>query len=330
MSYYGTILMTRADVLMTSLPHLSSIGFQHRQLRELGDGWQVLATSGGDDPPDMEEAVGAAAGWWKAPVFGAYVADGCAQIHGAADGVATWSGHLPDATDVDCGMLHRPRVSAGATLDDLEAHIAGWAAAAGLKLSTARLRRALRHRHEWQDEGDGPYLLQFEQIFELVRAFGFPVLPAPRPYAFDPDDEPFALVTSRLWGLATQARSAARYRARGHQTDTAADWETEAIALELDVYAALYGDGPSVAELAARADRIKSAYQAAREGTPPPPREVMVRGMMVTNPQRIMYDLGPSMVADQLAFVREERDATPNGSYPGDPASGPGIWLKLA
>ena len=52
--------------------------------------------------------------------------------------------------------------------------------------------------------------------------------------------------------------------------------------------------------------------------------------MMVTNPQRIMYDLGPGMVADQLAFARERGDATPNGSGPGDPTSGPGIWPELA
>ncbi|WP_203833485.1 hypothetical protein, partial [Actinoplanes regularis] len=314
------------DVIMTSLPHLASIGFQHRRLRELGDGWQILETAGVDDPPNMEAAVGAAAEWWKAPVFGAYVADGCAQIHGAVANVAPWSGHLPDATDVDCGMLHRPRVSAGDTLEGLEARIVNWGAAAGLTLSAARLRRALRYRHAWQDDGDGPYIFQFEQIFELVRAFGFPVLPTPRPYAFDPDDEHFAEVTSGLWGLAAQARSAARYRAQGVQSDVAGDWEAEAIALELDVYAALYGDGRPVAELAARAEWIKSAYRAAREGTPPPPRELIVRGMPVTNPQRIMYDLGPSMVADQLAFAREQRDATPNGSYPGDPANGPGIW----
>jgi len=322
--------MTRADVIMTGLPHLASIGFQHRRLREIGDGWQVLETAGWDDPPDLEQAVGAAAGQWKAPVFGAYVADGCAQIHGAAAGVATWSGHLPDATDVDCGMLHRPPVSAGATLDDLEVRIVDWAAAAGLTLCAARLSRALRYRHTWRDDEDGPYVFQFEQVFELVRAFGFPVLPTPRAYAFDPDDEPFAKVTSGRWGLAAQARSAAAYRAQGVQNDAAADWEAEAIALQLDVYAALYGGGHPLPELAARAEWISSAYRAARDGTPPPPRELIVGGMMATNPQRIMYDLGPSMVADQLAFARERSDATPNGSGPGDPSSGPGIWPELA
>ena len=326
MSYYGTILMTRADVVMTRLPHLASIGYQHRRLRELGDGWQVLETAGWDDPPDLEQAVGAAAGWWNAPVFGAYVADGCAQIHGAAAGLATWSGHLPDATEVDCGMLHRPPVSAGATLDDLEAHIVDWAAAAGLTLSTARLGRALRYLHSWQDDSDGPYISQDEQIFELVRAFGFPVLPTPRAYAFDPDDAPFVEVISGMWGLATQARSAAAYRAQGAQDDQAADWEAEAIALELDANAALYGGGHPLAQLAARAEWISAAYRAAREGTPPPPRELSIDGMLVTNPHRITYDLAPSMVATQLAFKREHKEATPNGSAPDDRTIGPGLW----
>ncbi|MFK3979019.1 hypothetical protein ACI2K4_01440 [Micromonospora sp. NPDC050397] len=329
MSYYGTILMTRADVVMTGLPHIESIGFRHRRLRELGDGWQVVETSGWDDPPDLERAVGEAARWWKAPVFGAYVADICAQIHGAAAGLATWSGHLPDAGDVDCGMRHRPAVLAGDTLDDLEARIIDWAAAVGLLVSAARLSRALRYRHTRQGDSDGPYLSQHDQIFELLHAFGFPVMSAPRAYALDPDDEPFAEVTAGMWGLASQARSAAAYRAAGARSDQAADWEAEAIALDLDVYAALYGGGHPVAELTARAEWISSLYRAAREGTPPPPRELGVGGSLVRNPQHIAHDLGPSMIASQLAARRETGDAMSNETYLADPTNGPGRWPDL-
>jgi len=263
-------------------------------------------------------------------VFGAYVADGCAQIHGAAAGMTTWSGHLPEAGDTECGMLHRPVVTAGATLDDLEAHIVDWAAAAGLTLSAVRLSRALRYRHTWRDDSDGSHLLQFEQIFELVRAFGFPIMPAPRAYAFDPDDEPFAEVTSGLWGLAAQARSAAAYRVQGARNDAAAAWEAEAIALELDVYASLYGGGHPLAELTARAEWTSSAYRAAREGTTPPPREISVDGMLVTNTQRVIHDLGPSMVADQVTFARARGDKLPNGTRFTDRTTGAGIWPELA
>jgi hypothetical protein len=69
-SYYGTILMTRSDAVMTSLPDIGAIGFRHQRLRELGGGWQVLETSGRDDPPNLALAVGAAAGRWQAPVLG--------------------------------------------------------------------------------------------------------------------------------------------------------------------------------------------------------------------------------------------------------------------
>lgn len=330
MSYYGTILMTRADVVLTRLPQIESIGFRHRRLRELGNGWQVLETAGWGDPPDLERAVGEAAERWRAPVLGAYVADICAQIHGAVAGLATWSGHLPDAGNVDCcGMLHQPDVPPGGTLDAVEAHLTGWAEAAGLTVSAARLSRALRYRHEWQDDTDGPYLLQFEQIFELVRAFGFPVLPTPRPYEFDPDDEPFAKVTSGLWGLASQARSAAVYREEGDRDDEPADWEAEAIALEMDVHASLYGGGHPIAELTERARWIRSAYEAARANTPPPPRTVLVGGTEVTNTQRVLHDLGPKMIADQVAFAREHGKPKPNGTGFTDYVSGPGAWPDL-
>ncbi|MFG2045765.1 hypothetical protein, partial [Dactylosporangium sp. NPDC048998] len=96
MSYYGTVLMTRADVMMSRLPGIDGIGFRHRRLRELGGGWQVLETSGWNDPPDLEQAVAEAAASWNAPVLATYVADVCAQIHGAAADTAVWSGHLSD------------------------------------------------------------------------------------------------------------------------------------------------------------------------------------------------------------------------------------------
>ena len=318
--------MTRADIVMSRLPRIEAFGFRHRRLRELGGGWQILETSGWNDPPDLEQAVAEAAESWKAPVFAAYVADCCAQLYGTTAATAMWSGHLADPADANCGMLHRPRVRAGGTLDTLEAQIVDWAAGAGLALSVARLGRALRRRLEWQDDSHGPYLTQYEQIFEVVRGFGFLVIPAPRAYDFDPEDEPFAEVTAGMWGLASQARSAAAYRAGGAWSDQPADWEAEAITLETDVYAALYGGGHPVAELAARAEHVSAAYRAAQQDTPPPPREITVSGQPVSNIQRITHDLGPRMIADQRAVARVRRGAAPNGTWFSDPAAGPGIW----
>jgi hypothetical protein len=195
-SYFGTVLLTRSDTAMTRLPRIEAIGFRHRRLRDLGDGWQVLETSGWNDPPDLEQAVTEVAALWKASVFAAYVADCCAQLHGAVPDAATWSGHLDDPADADCGMLHRPPVRAGGTFEALEAQIINWAAAAGLTPSVPRLDHALHYRLQRRDSDDGPYLSADQQIFEVVRALGFPVLPEPRAYEFDPDDEPFAEVTA--------------------------------------------------------------------------------------------------------------------------------------
>ncbi|HZM80860.1 MAG TPA: hypothetical protein VFC19_34490 [Candidatus Limnocylindrales bacterium] len=334
MSYYGTVVMTRAEVVMSRLPGIEAIGFRHRRLRELGGGWQVLETSGGDDPPDLEQAVGEAARSWKAPVFAAYVADVCTQIHGAqfhgtAADTATWSGHLPDPAEVNCGMLHRPSVPAGGTMDSLQAQIVGWAAGAGLTLSQARLGRALRYLLEWRDDSDGPYLDRVDQVFEVVRAFGFPVIPAPRAYEFDPHDLPFADVAAGMWGLAARALAAAAYRRAGIDETQPAHWEAEAITLERDLYASLYGGGHPVAELAARAEWVSAAYDAAQQGAPPPPSEITVKGHRVTNVQRITHDLGRQMIANQRAVIRAHGAPRPNGTVFTDPTAGPGIWPCL-
>ncbi|GAA3453188.1 hypothetical protein [Dactylosporangium matsuzakiense] len=330
MSYYGSVVMTRADVVMSRLPGIDAIGFRHRRLRELGGGWQVLETSGWNDPPDLEQAVAALAGSWNAPVLAAYVADTCAQIHGATAETAVWSGHLADPADVKCGMRHQPPVRSGGTPTALEAQLADWARRAGLTLSAARLSRALRYALEWRSVPDGPYLDPVAQIFELVRAFGFTVIPAPRAYAFDPDDEPFAEVTAAIWGLAAQARSAAAYRTAGARRGRPAGWEAAAITLETDIYAALYGGGHPPAALAARAGRIIAYYRAVQHDAPPPPREITVNGQPVANIQRITHDIGARVIANQVATRRAHDRPAPDGTGFSDPVAGPGTWPDLA
>ena len=64
-----------------------------------------------------------------------------------------------------------------------------------------------------------------------------------------------------MWGLASRARSAAAYRAHTGEAEQPAEWEAEAIALEMDVYAALYGGGRPLAELAARAAWVSAAHE---------------------------------------------------------------------
>jgi hypothetical protein len=71
--YWGTLVVARAQGLLVDQDGIGAFGYEHSWLRELGDGWHLLETTGLGDPPDLLgpcEAVVAAAGH---PVLAAYV-----------------------------------------------------------------------------------------------------------------------------------------------------------------------------------------------------------------------------------------------------------------
>src|SRR5262245_3994375 len=82
-SYYGTIVVGRPSDGLPNQPGIELFGFQHRWLRDLGEGWQLLETTGWADPPDLDVAVLALAESSEQPVFAAYVSDTCATLHAA-------------------------------------------------------------------------------------------------------------------------------------------------------------------------------------------------------------------------------------------------------
>jgi hypothetical protein len=91
-----------------------------------------------------------------------------------------------------------------------------------------------------------------------------------------------------------------------------------------------YGGGHTPAELAARAEHVSAAYRAVQRDASPPPREITANGQPVTNIQRITHDLGPRMIANQLAAARARRGSAPNGTTFSDRVAGPGSWPDLA
>ena len=299
---------------------ITAVGYQHRRLRELGGGWQLLETAGWDDPPVLTETTAMLAERWNAPVLVAFVADTCAQVHGAAPGVRLWSSHLPDPAELedDCGMLHRPRVEPGGSIERLKRDVREWAMAAGLPLSPERLDLALSWREADPDgihyDADGNHFPSRDRILELVRAFGFRSLPPPRRYVLDPFDYPIAGVTGSF-GMAYRAKSAAVYRAHGERDDEEPAWESAALALERDVYASLYGGPHSPAELVARAREVRRLHDEVL-----PPR--------LTGVQAVLADISDSSVAGQVASLHSDEDDAdlPDGTGWHDGDAGPGRW----
>jgi hypothetical protein len=238
--YFGTVLLVRASGPITRLPGLDSLGVRHVRLRDLGGGWQLLETSRLDDPPDLTAAVGRAAQAWRAPVLAAYVDDGdCAEVRAAVPGGPGWAAHLPTSGLPSCEQ-HR-EVHDLRTGEDLLAVVDAWAATAGLRPSTAGLARVLG--------ADQPGGSAEELAVEAVRALGFADIPAPRPYAFDPDAPPFRVITDPRIGLASRAFTLHNVRRR--VPSSVAPWEARARALEKEVFAALWDDDRTADELAA-------------------------------------------------------------------------------
>jgi hypothetical protein len=87
--------MARPQGLLLDQDGISGFGYRHRWLRELGDGWQLVETSGWDDPPDLLGPCGLLAGSTGHPVFAAHVSDGdCAVMCAVAPGAMGPLTHL--------------------------------------------------------------------------------------------------------------------------------------------------------------------------------------------------------------------------------------------
>ncbi|MEU9743335.1 hypothetical protein AB0E12_29550 [Micromonospora chersina] len=268
MGYWGTVVVARPNGLLVDQDGIAGLGYRHRWLRELGDGWQMVETTGWIDPPDLLAPAGALATSTGHRVFAAYVSDGdCAVMATATPDRVGPLTHLWD-TDGPCGVYrHQPRgmpEPVGRTADEVVAELVGWSAAAGLRADATRLHAVLGHEHPVAAD---------DLLFALVKALGVARIGRTRPWALPLEQEPFASVTGIL---ATRARSEAAYRQAALEDGAEPDepeapWEPAAIRLEEQLWASLYRPEVNVTELARRARRLREAYDLARGRQPRPP-----------------------------------------------------------
>ncbi|MCI4061997.1 hypothetical protein MRQ36_05220 [Micromonospora sp. R77] len=263
MSYWGTVVVARAQGLLVEQDGMTGFGYRHRWLRELGDEWQLVETQGRNDPPDLlgsSEAMVASTGH---PVFAAYVSDGdCAVMCAAAPGAVGPLTHLWDVSG-PCGTYrHQPwgrPEPVGRSVDEVVSELSRWSAAAGLRADAPALRQVITHEESASRQPVD------DLLFDLVKALGVARIGRTLPWAFPIERRPFALITDPL-GLATRAWSRSVYRQAeqedGEAPEPAQPWEPAAIALERELWASLYHPGVDLPALVRRVAEVQAAYEA--------------------------------------------------------------------
>jgi hypothetical protein len=237
---------------------MTLFGFRHRTLRDLGHDWQIVETTGRNDPPDLAVAATRLTETTGAPVLAAYVSDAdCALLLVAVPNGVPSVAHLPDVTrGCETTYVHRPAPEAR-TADGVVKDVVEWAEAGGLSPSPDDIAGVVG------PSGGASRLYVQDLVFDLVRAVGLNRIGDPRRHAFLIERYPFSSIAT---GLGQMAAHRAGYRAeliaRGMEHDEAEPWEAEAIALEEELWAALYDDDADVIDLVRRAKRVQAAWEA--------------------------------------------------------------------
>ncbi|MEU0563222.1 hypothetical protein [Dactylosporangium sp. NPDC006015] len=290
MGYWGTIVLALCEQSITEQPATTGFGWRHVRVRDLGDGWQLLETSNpASDPPDL--VVGAQE-WVRTvgtPVLAAYVCNSdCAGVTAATPSGEVWSLHLPDPNTSCHVYRHNPKFDGGRTADWAARAAAGWARAAGLAASESHLDWLMQPRPMMEEDR---YLGADDLVFELVLALGIATITPSRAKALDPESAPYHLISDRMGGLAQLARD--ELAARAHRDEAPDAWMTDAVRLEQEIWAAVFAaDGAEqAAQLAERADQLRSDYLATVEAAGPPTPTVVVGGREVTSSSYLGYTM---------------------------------------
>jgi hypothetical protein len=263
MGYWGTIVVARPQGRLIDQDGVAGFGHRHRWLRDLSDGWQLLETSGSDDPPDLRGPCQALMASTGHPVLAVYVSDSsCAAMCAASPGRVGPLTHLWPVPATCEAFRHQPTdmaEPAGRSLDDVVEELAGWSAAAGLPADAERLRAVIGR------DDDEVFSQVDDLVFEVVKALGLTRIGRTLPWSLPAFDWPFAGVMFSL-GPAYQARINGRHRAAGVKgIPPVQPWEPAALALETELWASLYRPDVEVLALARRAACLIAAYHAASE-----------------------------------------------------------------
>jgi hypothetical protein len=146
--------------------------------------------------------------------------------------------------------------SVGRSLDEVVGELTAWsAAAAGLRADEGWLRMIL-------GRADGEAGARADDVvFELVKALGLTRIGRTLPWSLPALDWPFSGVMNG-YGPGFWAGSYAKARAAGEEMPVL-PWEPQALALEAELWAALYRPAIDVAALARRAAYLLAAQKAA-------------------------------------------------------------------
>ncbi|GAA1533237.1 hypothetical protein GCM10009827_059080 [Dactylosporangium maewongense] len=242
MDFWGSIVVAAVPGLLAHEPAMAGFGYMHWELRSLGGDWQLVETQGWGTP-DVAEAARRLAAATGGPVLGAHISDGyCANVYLVLPDGTHSHFHLPEPSPQREAFEHIPDPPAR-SVDDVTADLQRWAESSGLHPPAGAIPAAL------STDGDA-----YDMVYAAVRALGFERFDEPRPWTFRPDES-----MNRIYGAAYVARCAAVLREAG---DTPAPWEAEAIALEEEIWTAIYADDPNVAGLAARCIAVHDARAA--------------------------------------------------------------------
>jgi hypothetical protein len=264
MSYYGTHLLARAEVMLVELPAVkSSFGSMWHRLTDHGDGWQSLYLSSplwhqwptvGAGPAPIAAVTGA-------PALAAWVSESvCVHLTAALPDGSAWTTHVVPRREGPCCYDHHKydplRLPAG--LDPpafdpvtVTTGLHAWAVAAGFSTSTDRLHNALVSREPFPD-----------WVYDLFTAVGLPPgREIPRLFDYDEDEWFWAWHGSEAASLRVGRRWSAgpKYRPEpGYNTPEPGDDE---LLRFLDLVAdSIYGRGLTREEIAAEAARLTGKW----------------------------------------------------------------------
>jgi hypothetical protein len=258
--YWGTVVVARPRGPLVDEAAVAGYGHEKRWLRDLGAGWQMLESNGADGPPDLLAPTAALVSATGQPVLAVYISDGsCAAMCAATP---EWTGPFTHVWDVDrlCETYrHQPRdlpEPAARGLEAVSGELVSWSEAAGLPADADAVCDLLA-RPVGRSCAD-------DLLFELVKALGVPRIGRTRPWALPIRDSVFGSFTGL--GPPFFARQYARdryYRARhGEEVPPVLSWETEALALEAELWASLYLSDVDVVGLARRVVEVQVAFLA--------------------------------------------------------------------
>lgn len=267
MGFWGTFVLARSTALLANVEAVHGFGYQHENLYEVGDRWQLLETRE-PLPVSLREAgehfvAGTATAVLAVRVFNS----DCLRAHAQTpDGWST-AFHLPGSAS-ECPYQH-VEPEAVRTTDSIAADLTRWARASGLTPSRERLQALIDQAVHGRKSIEGMYAVPFA----LLPALGLGEADRPYPTTIDLDDPSYCAIIG--WhGLARKALDNAANRAAGLEDHELVGkeqpWESAALRLEAEVWAARFRAETDTSDLRQRAEQLCAEYEATGRRRPPP------------------------------------------------------------